>query len=319
MAAVERTEYYEGLGLQRGASGSDIKRAYRKLAMRWHPDKNRDNAEEAAKKFQEVSEAYDVLSDPQRRAIYDVYGYEGLRDGIPEAEGGAGGYTYRQNAHDIFDQFFGTKNPFADFGFGDTVPFVSRLQKPSPIKANPVQHNLPCTLEELFNGCTKRLSITRKRFNPQQELKDDSKIFTVCVKPGWKKGTKITFPKEGCEAPGVIPADVVLTITEQPHDNFRSEGSNLVHTARLSLADALTDCIIKVPTLDARILSLPCPEVVYPGYEKRVAGEGMPHSKNPADRGDLVISRFKLVFPQYIPDAKKVQLRRLLSPEIDME
>ena len=162
--------YYEILQIHRSSTDMEIKKAYRKLAMKWHPDKNPDNAEEAAKKFQEIGEAYDVLSDMQKRSIYDQYGYEGLRDGIQNAEGGTindifqtsfhisysanqyflciektGAYSYKQNAQDIFEQFFGTKNPFATFGF-ETMPFATRLNKPGPVKGAAIAFNIECTL-----------------------------------------------------------------------------------------------------------------------------------------------------------------------------
>ncbi|CAN0048501.1 unnamed protein product, partial [Heterosigma akashiwo] len=337
-------DYYEVLGVSRGATDAEIKRAFRKLAMRWHPDKN-PNDPEAANKFQEVGEAYDVLSDQEKRAVYDQYGYEGLRDGVPDDNGEMQtGYSYKNNAEEIFEKFFGTKNPFMDFKFGDGMPFQSRyselsmnflwglysfgticsyrwhnffcrLEKPAPKKAPPIIQDLPCSLEELFNGCTKRLKITRKRFTPEGDLVDEDKIVTINVKPGWKKGTKITFPCEGDEKPNVIPADVVFVITEQEHDYFGREGNNLVYNSKITLADALTDCCIEVPTLDGRVLSLPCPEVVAPGYEKRLEGEGMPLSKQPGRRGALLV-RFRLLFPKYLPEHKKVELRRLLAGEV---
>ena len=85
MAAVN---YYDVLGVAKGSSDGEIKKAYRKLAMKWHPDKNPDIAAEASAKFQEIGEAYDVLSDLEKRAIFDQYGYEGLRDGVPDERGG---------------------------------------------------------------------------------------------------------------------------------------------------------------------------------------------------------------------------------------
>lgn len=85
---MSEISYYEILELPRNSSDADIKKAYRRLAMKWHPDKNPDIAEEAAKKFQEIGEAYDVLSDMEKRAIYDQYGYEGLKNGVPTADGG---------------------------------------------------------------------------------------------------------------------------------------------------------------------------------------------------------------------------------------
>ncbi len=84
----DQINYYEVLEVAKNASDADIKKAYRRLAMKWHPDKNPDNSEEAAKKFQEIGEAYDVLSDMEKRAIYDRYGYDGLKNGVPNGEGG---------------------------------------------------------------------------------------------------------------------------------------------------------------------------------------------------------------------------------------
>ena len=96
-------DFYDILGLSRGASESEIKKAYRKLAMKWHPDKNQDNKEYAEKKFKSVSEAYEVLSDPKKKELYDQFGEDGLKDGF----GGGGGGFHASNAEDIFAQFFG--------------------------------------------------------------------------------------------------------------------------------------------------------------------------------------------------------------------
>jgi len=259
-----------------------------------------------------------VLSDPEKRAIYDQYGYEGLRDGIPDQAGGnnSGGYNYKQNAQEIFENFFGTSNPFATFGFGETMPFATKLNKPGPKKADPVMHDLPCTLAELYNGCIKKFNITRKRYTPEGELIDDSKQLTINIRPGWKKGTKITFPNEGDEMKGVVTPDVVFVVQEkiEPESGYTREGNNLVYLYRIGLADALSDCSLQVPTLDQRLLSIACPEVVTPYYEKKVPGEGMPLSKKPGTRGDLVI-RFRVLFPKYLNGAKKVKLRELLANE----
>jgi len=165
MSEQPTPDYYSSLGLQKGASSADIKRAYRKLAMRWHPDKNSDNLDAAALEFQAIAEAYDVLSDAEKRAVYDQFGYEGLRDGVADEKGDRNGYKYANNGFEIFSNFFGTENPFADFGFGEATPFTSRLKKSGPKKGEPVVQELGCELEELFNGCIKKLKITRKRFN----------------------------------------------------------------------------------------------------------------------------------------------------------
>lgn len=126
----------------------------------------------------------------------------------------------------------------------------------------------------MYNGCNKKFDVTRKRFSPDGQLVDETKQLSINVKPGWKKGTKITFPGEGDESKTATTPDIVFVVTEKidAADGFGRDGNNLIYTYKLSLADALSDCSLQVPTLDSRLLSYPCPEVVSPYYEKRIAG-----------------------------------------------
>eukprot|EP00731_Ephydatia_muelleri_P009347 Em0004g1685a len=120
-AGGNKPDYYELLGVEESASNEEIRRAYRKLALTWHPDKNPDNVQEADTMFKLISEAYEVLSDEKKRRIYDKYGHEGLKAGA--GRGGGGGFDFGEfqfhDPFDVFRQFFGGRDPFADM-FGDS-------------------------------------------------------------------------------------------------------------------------------------------------------------------------------------------------------
>lgn len=287
--------------------------SYRKLAMKWHPDKNKSNLSEAQHKFQEVSEAYDVLSDPQKRATFDQHGYDGLKNGVPDDNGEMrDGYAFNERAsEDVFNKFFGTANPFCDFGFGDTMPFASAMRKKGPEKAEPIVSDLECTLEELFSGVSKTVEVARKRLQ-NDEIVDETKTFQIKVKPGWKQGTKITFDREGNETRTNEAGDVVFQITQKKHPLYTRDGANLVFVAKLKLSEALGDYCVEVPTLDGRKLAISCNEVVSPSSEKVVKKEGMPISSHPGERGDLLI-KFDIGFPKHLTSLQKAALVKILG------
>uniref|UniRef100_A0A4W5KRP4 DnaJ heat shock protein family (Hsp40) member B4 n=1 Tax=Hucho hucho TaxID=62062 RepID=A0A4W5KRP4_9TELE len=267
-------DYYKILGIVKGAADEDIKKAYRKQALKWHPDKNK--AANAEEKFKEIAEAYEVLSDPKKREIYDQYGEEGLKGGGGPGSGPDGqgnnftSYTFHGDPHATFATFFGGANPFAMFfgrkpngrgpGGGDDEdmevdgndPFGSftsfnlngfprdrhvGIGGQQRRKQDPaVHHELRVSLEEVFHGCTKRMKISRKRMNPDgRTMRTEDKILTIEIKRGWKEGTKITFPREGDESANTIPADIVFVIKDKPHAHFRREGSDIVYPVKVSL------------------------------------------------------------------------------------
>jgi DnaJ homolog subfamily B member 4 len=137
-------------------------------------------------------------------------------------------------------------------------------------------------------------------------------ILTIDIKPGWKKGTKITFPGKGHEAPHIIPADIVFVIDEKPHGLFTRDGNDLVMTQKISLAEALTGCTVDVPTLDGRNLTVAINNVIYPGYEEVVLREGMPIPKDPSKKGNLRI-KFSIKFPSRLTSEQKAGIKRLIG------
>ena len=137
-------------------------------------------------------------------------------------------------------------------------------------------------------------------------------ILTINVKPGWKKGTKITFPEKGNEQLGRPAADLAFVIDEKSHDRFTRDGNDLVYTQKIPLVDALTGYTVNLKTLDNRPLSVPVTGVVSPGYDKVVAGEGMPLPKDPTKKGNLRI-KFDVQFPTRLTAEQKSLIKQALG------
>lgn len=138
-------------------------------------------------------------------------------------------------------------------------------------------------------------------------------ILTIDIKPGWKKGTKITFPEKGNEQPGVIPADIVFVIDEKPHPVFKRDGNDLIVTQKISLVEALTGYTAHLTMLDGRSLTIPINNIIHPDYEEVVRGEGMPIPKDPSKKGNLRI-KFNIKFPTRLTAEQKAGLKKLLPP-----
>lgn len=330
-------DYYNILKVNRNATDGDLKKSYRRLAMKWHPDKNPTNKKEAEAKFKEISEAYEVLSDPQKRAIYDQYGEEGLKEAPPSGSGGSpfgngsgsNGFNPR-NAEDIFAEFFGS----SPFGFGSTAAgrssrfqsdggsfgsfgctdnlFRTYSEGTTLRKPPPVESKLPCSLEELYSGSTRKMKISRTVVDARGRQIQETEILTIDVKPGWKKGTKITFPDKGNEQQNQLPADLVFIIDEKPHTTYKRDGNDLIINHKVTLAEALGGTTVNLTTLDCRNLSIPVHDIVSPGYELVMAMEGMPIAKEPGNRGNMRIT-FEVKFPTRLTPEQRAGLKRALG------
>lgn len=344
-------DYYKILGISKSASEDDVKKAYRKMALKFHPDKNKSPG--AEEKFKDIAEAYDVLSDKKKRDIYDSYGEEGLKGGVPggggapSADGAHFSYTFSGDPRETFAQFFGTSDPFSMFmggdgGMGGSMfdrmdvdddafnmmggrlgggtrrafsfsPHDTGMRSRAKAQDPPITRDLYVSLEEINTGVTKKMKITRNiAIKETHQLKKEEKILTIQVKPGWKEGTKITFEKEGDQAPGKIPADIVFVIRDKPHQVFKRDGANLSFTTKLTLRDALCGTRITVPTLEGPKVYLDyTKDIVRPQTVKRLPGRGLPFPKDPSRRGDILV-HFDIQFPSTLTESAKEILSEVL-------
>jgi len=326
---MSKQDYYQTLGVDKTATPEQIKKAYRKLAMKWHPDRNPNDKANAETKFKEIGEAYSVLSDEQKRKNYDQFGTDKPQSSgfssssNPYASGGDSQFTYN-NAENLFQQFF--------FNFGDGnmssngstfggFPGMNPMngghrgrRNGMKFKGDTVRCEVGVTLEELYFGRSKTMRISRKRIDPKtQSLNSESKMLNFEIQRGWKSGTTITFEGEGDEAPNMSPGDIQFVVKQKKHNTFERDGNDLIKTVSITLKQALMGVNVNVTTLDERTLKIPVTErTIHPGFVHRVPGEGMPikHTDGKAF-GDLLI-KFQVQFPERLSTEQKEAISRCL-------
>ncbi|KAG7241178.1 hypothetical protein INR49_025921 [Caranx melampygus] len=206
---------------------------------------------------------------------------------------------------DHFDIFFGNDfdgeddlfNPFRRFTFshlGGFAGYEGGLRRGQRrLQGEAVVHDLLVTLDDVMHGCTKHVKITRSRLNPTGVACD-------------------LKTREGDETPNNTPADITFILRDQEHPQYKREGSNIVFTAKITLKEALCGCTVNVPTLDNRMMPLPCSDVIKPGAIRRLRGEGLPLPKSPSQRGDLVVE-FQVLFPDRIPPQSREIIKHSLA------
>ena len=319
---------YEILLLPKNCSQEDIAESYRRLSLKYHPKVcSPENSAQSEYHFQKLCEAYEVLSDPIKKEIYDIYGHEGLKNGIIDKKGKIkSGYIYSGNGHEIFEKFMGTENPFTlkdeyEKGFFDEEKEENK--KISEDKIQNIDVNLECTLEELYNGCVKNIKYKKKvigfdfRSTEEKEVSLDVEVFK-----GYDKNTVITFKGMGNQSPGIKDSDLLVHIKEKKHKCFQRVNKNdLIYVHKIDLAQALNSEPVRFTTLDGRKLNISVDEIISPSTVKVVPGEGMPIYESEINvrdlnvkKGDLFI-KFDIKFPEYIDPVKKIEITNLLERE----
>lgn len=310
-ASYADRDFYAILGVNRKASQKEIKKSYRKLAVKYHPDKNPGN-EEAAAKFQDLGAAYETLSDEKLRKIYDQSGEEGVNKNSQRGGGGA----------DVFSSMFGGM-------------FGQRRQGGDEVQRGPdINMDLDVTLEQLYNGdfielmrvkpvpketkgtreCNcrnemKTVQVGAGRFQMQQQrvckqcpnykMVTEYKELDVEVEIGMEDGQEIKFSGEGEPHVDGEAGDLNLRINCLKHPKFQRMGLNLLTNVSISLRDALLGFKSRIKHLDGHFIPIEMPGVISPGTRIKIEKEGMKSFENEHNRGDLYVT-FNVQFPSQL-------------------
>ncbi len=335
---TDKRDYYEVLGLDRNATDDDVKKAFRKLAFQYHPDRNND--ENATEKFKEINEAYEVLSSPDKRATYDRYGHTGPEGGMAEGFGGFG---------DIFDAFFG--------GMGATAA------RQGPRQGNDLQQSITLTLEEAAFGADKEINLGRvencsvcrgtgskpgskpakcpvcngtgqvrrvqqnffgrfinvttcDRCRGEGQIITEpcphcrgsgrekfNRTLTITIPPGVDNGSQLRLTGEGdAGLRGGPSGDLYLNISVRPHEIFERQGDNIYYDLPINFAQAALGDEVEVPTLDGKT-RVKIPSGTQNGKEFHLRDKGIGHLRG-GGRGDEIV-RLKVITPEKLTKEQK--------------
>jgi curved DNA-binding protein len=322
---MDYKDYYKIIGVERTAGADEIKKAYRKLAMKYHPDRNQGN-KQAEDQFKEINEAYEVLSDPQKRSRYDMLGDSysswqrgGAQGGFnwndwmsqsQQAAGRPGGATYRVDATGFEDLFGGGFSDFFNAIFGGgmagtaertsgtrrtaSTAQTTRLD-PRKAAAASLEQQVSISLDEAFRGT-------------QRIIQVDSRRLEVKIPPGANTGTRVRV----ASGSNGLKQDIFLVIELLPDTRFDRKNEDLHTEVSVDLYTAVLGGQANVGTLSGNVM-LKIPAGTQPGQTFRLAGRGMPHLRNPQSFGDLY-ARVKVHLPRTLSQ-KQRELFEQLSRE----
>lgn len=272
---MAKRDYYEVLGVSKNASDDEIKKAYRKLAIKYHPDKNQGD-KEAEAKFKEVSEAHEVLSDKQKRARYDQFGHAGVGGASGNPFGGGNPFDNGGNFN-----FNGQSFNF-DFGGGGLDDILGSIfgfggGARRPRRGADYQTSVTLTFEEAIFGTTKKVSANG------EEIK-------VKIPAGIDDGMSIRLRGKGGEAPegGTEKGDLYVRVRVKSHKNLTREGVIILSEEKISMVDAALGCEIDVETVDGKI-TMKVPAGTQSGTPFKLSGHGVPFRAD-GDRGPHIVT-----------------------------
>ena len=283
-------DYYDVLEVSKSASDSEIKAAYRKQALKWHPDRNKSS--EAGGKFKEINKAFEILSDPKKKEIYDQYGEAAFqRGGMGGAPGGVGGQYYQEGPFRVYTNFGGEGSPFEGFDFGgfsdpfeifeQFFGFQSPFSRRGRRQERREMYEVTLTFDEAVNG-TKKETV----------IKGETK--TIKIPAGVDNGTVIRF------------SDFDLQIKVKPHPYFRREGQNIYLEKEISYPLAVLGGVVEVPTING-LVKLKVRSGTQSGTTVRLRGQGVAHPQS-YRKGDQYV-----VYKINVPNRVSSKGKRLLE------
>jgi len=312
---VDYKDYYNVLGISKGATADEIKKAYRKLARKYHPDANLDNPS-AEEKFKEIGEAYEVLKDPHKRQKYDQLGANWKQYENAGRPGGGQSYSYDFSGgrgfnfenmgggfSDFFEMFFGSSaNQGSSPGFDFGNNFGGGGARTSSRKGQDLQSTLEINLREAYAG-------TQRSIRLQKENK--TRTVNIKIPKGIKNGGKIRLAGEGGPGLGGGPGgDLYLTINVAAHNVFERKGSDLHIEVPVTIKEAYYGGKINIPTFDGKV-DMKLPKKTQSGKIFRLKGKGMPVVKG-GSNGNLYV-KTRIVFPEKMSAKQKKQFEGFLK------
>ena len=280
---ADKRDYYEVLGIDKSASADDIKKAYRKKAKEFHPDLHPGD-KECEQKFKEVNEAYEVLSDADKRAKYDQYGFAAFDpSSFQSSAEGFGGFA------DILNDLFG--GGFGGSGFG-------QQRAPRPQQGRDMNVTLNVSFDEAFNGCTKKVSVKVPGSSAAETL-------DVKVPAGAVSGGRVRFRGKGAAgANGGANGDLLVTTKISDHPIFSRDGADVLMTVPVTVSEAVLGANIVVPAPDGTKIRIKVPAGSQEGTQLRIGGKGAPDVKG-GPQGSLRITLHVEMPKDLSPEQKK--------------
>ena len=299
-------DLYKILGIDKSCNENDIKKAYKKLAFQYHPDKNISS--DAESKFREISEAYDILMNTDKRRMYDNFGYDSISGDIPQI-----------NPLELFQSLFNVDFTGLGENMNSNIFVFSDLSSSPFLNSNPVmKYNLKCSLEDLYHGTQKEFSIHHQVKKDEAFIKKSTK-YIINIKKGSKNGDNIVVKDGGNYIPELnLTEDLVIQIVEVEHPRYKRKDYDIYIKEDITLCEALTGIDIFIDHLDGP-LNVKIDQIVKPNQIFQVFNKGMPikHDQksisngSDKDYGNLIID-LNIIFPETLGDKQKEYLKKIL-------